>query len=147
MSFLNLLTVVNEAYNKKDMESKDGELPKYVNLILDYIETHLSGDLSLETIAEKCGISVYYMSRVFKKRTGSTIHNYVLFKRVSSAKRYISEEWPVDKVRDLCGFGTGLAFTTAFKKIVGVTPAAFARTTASGKGAPGTGESPGSESS
>ena len=130
-NFLNLLSVVNRLYGEREDASKDSEMPEPVNRVLDYIETHLNGDLSLETIGRGCGSSIYHMSRVFKKRTGSTIHNYVLFKRVSAAKQYLAEGWSSDKVRDLCGFGTGLAFTSAFRKIAGVTPAAFARAKAS----------------
>lgn len=125
--FLALLRAVNKAYGERGEAAEDGGLPELVNLILEYIERHLGGDLSLEAIGEGCGLSIFHMSRLFKRHTGSTVHNFVLYKRVSAAKRYIAEGWPLDEARRLCGFGTSLAFASAFKKIAGVTPAAFAR--------------------
>ena len=43
-----------------------------------YIESHLSGELSLEAIAGVVGVSRFHLSRVFAVSTGSSLAGYVL---------------------------------------------------------------------
>src|SRR5881628_2268772 len=42
-----------------------------------YIESHLSGELSLEAIAGVVGVSRFHLSRVFAVSTGSSLAGYV----------------------------------------------------------------------
>jgi AraC-like DNA-binding protein len=94
---------------------------------MDYVNRNLVGDLSLDAISGKCGISRYYLCRMFKKETGSTLHNYILFKRVSEAKRLLAAGLKVAQASELCGFGSVIRLSAAFSKVVGKTPGAYAK--------------------
>lgn len=127
LAFLELLLFTNRVFKETEKAEELPFLPEPVLRAMDYIERHLDGDLSLETIGRECRVSVYYLCRAFKSQTGSTIHNYILYKRVSEAKRLLRDGVKVSQVGALCGFGSTARFTEAFKKIVGQSPSAFAR--------------------
>ena len=67
------------------------------------------------------------MCRIFKKETGSTLHNYILYKRVAEAQRLLGEGWKPGQVSAMCGFGAMSRFVAAFKKVMGTSPSAFAK--------------------
>lgn len=127
LAFLELLLFTNRVFRETEKAEELPLLPEPVLKVMEYIERHLDGDLSLETIGRECRVSVYYLCRAFKSQTGSTIHNYILYKRVSEAKRLLRDGMKVSTVAALCGFGSVARFAEAFKKIVGQSPSAFAK--------------------
>ncbi|CAH1658317.1 hypothetical protein CHELA40_30287 [Chelatococcus asaccharovorans] len=98
-----------------------------VKKIIGWIEDHLEDDLTLEVIAERAGYSPYYFSRMFLAHTRRTVMEYVRGRRlVRGAKRLLNE--PGLRLVDLafdCGFDSQEAFTRAFKRMFGTTPARF----------------------
>ena len=50
-----------------------------------YIESHLSGDLSLEIVAEAAGVSRFHLSRAFSVTTGCAFAAYVRARRLTLA--------------------------------------------------------------
>ena len=53
--------------------------------VLIYIQTHLDGDLSLETTAGQVGISPFYFHRLFQQFTGETLKKYTQRLRLERA--------------------------------------------------------------
>jgi AraC-like DNA-binding protein len=125
ISFLEILLFTNKVFKEYDKNNESQNFKEPIASILNYIEDNIAGDLSLDTISRKCGISVYHMCRIFKKETGSTIHNYILFKRVAEAQHLLEEGWKPGKVGAMCGFGAMSRFIAAFKKVTGESPSAF----------------------
>ncbi len=130
VAFLEILMFTNRVFGADD-RGEEGEggpgLRGPLASVLDYVDNNLAGDLSLETIGQKCGISVYHLCRIFKKETGSTLHNYILYKRVAEAQRLMGEGWKPGQVSAMCGFGAMSRFVAAFKKVTGTSPSAFAK--------------------
>ena len=58
------------------------EYIKRINSILAYIDTNLSADLSLETIAKLAFYSPFHFHRLFKSITNETLNGYVTRKRI-----------------------------------------------------------------
>lgn len=92
-----------------------------------WIEERLEDELSLDVIAGKAGYSPYYFSRMFQAHTRRTVMDYVRGRRlVRGARRLLAE--PELRLVDLafdCGFDSQEAFTRAFKRLFGTTPARF----------------------
>jgi AraC-like DNA-binding protein len=126
-AFLEILVFTNRVFGESDGKTEKSSLPDSLASIMDYIEDHIAGDLSLETISASCDIGKNYLCRLFKKETGVTLHNYILYKRVAEAKRLLGEGVKPSQARGMCGFGTMGRFSVAFKKIVGASPSAFAK--------------------
>ncbi len=87
-----------------------------------YMNEHFSEDLSLNMIAGAVGLSTYYFSRVFRKETGYTPHEYLVSRRMASA-RYLLRHTQLS-LREICeqtGFSSESVFCNAFKKQHGMT--------------------------
>lgn len=90
---------------------------------LQYIDCHLSEDISLEAISEVVNTSPSYLSRVFKKECGETLTEYTTRRRIESAKELLLQpDQLVYQVSELVGFNDPTYFSTIFKKYTGVTP-------------------------
>ena len=87
-----------------------------VDQLLHYINTHLTDDLSADSLAKKYYINKYYLMRRFKEATGYTLHQYVLSKRLIQGRTLISGGVPVTKAAVMCGFGDYTTFIRAYKK-------------------------------
>ena len=88
-----------------------------------YIESHLSGDLSLEAIADVVGVSRFHISRAFGVTVGCALASYVRGRRLSEAARTLVDGAPdILAVALDTGYGSHEAFTRAFRQHFGLTP-------------------------
>jgi len=94
--------------------------------VIEYIEEHLDGDLSLEKMAAEVDISPIYLARAFKAAVGQSPHRYVLGRRVERAKELLrNTEMPVVDVALSAGFSSQSHLSYWFQRYVGVSPAAY----------------------
>jgi AraC family transcriptional regulator len=88
-----------------------------------YIESHLSGDLSLETVAGAVGVSRFHLSRAFTMTAGCAFAAYVRARRLSLAAKTLEHGAPdILAVALDAGYGSHEAFTRAFGQQFGLTP-------------------------
>lgn len=90
--------------------------------IIEYINSHLTEPLTLDSLSERFYINKHYMDKAFKKATGSTIINYLLFKRVILAKEYIANGESASNAALMVGFSDYSTFYRAYKRILGAAP-------------------------
>ncbi len=91
-----------------------------------YINDHLTQELSLENLAVQAALSPFYFSRLFKRETGFSPHQYILATRISNAKFLLQST--SDSVKNICftvGFTSESSFCTAFKGQTGMTPSEY----------------------
>ena len=62
------------------------------NKALWYIESHLSGDLSVETIAASSHVSPFHLSRAFPLATGQSLAAYARARRLSEAAKLLAKQ-------------------------------------------------------
>lgn len=94
--------------------------------IITYINEHFTENLSIETLADRSGLSQYHFIRTFKKETGFTPHEYLINTRMATA-RYLLKTTELS-VKDICfntGFSCESVFCNAFKKHHHMTPAQY----------------------
>ncbi len=90
------------------------------------IETDLSADLSLKTIAKKNNVSSGYFSVIFKKEIGQTLTEFVNQKRVERAKELLkTTSLQIQTIAQHCGILDLHYFCRIFKKAVGKTPSEY----------------------
>ena len=87
-----------------------------------YISENLTEDLSLEKIAKSFFISKFYLCRAFKSYVGSSLHNFIVAKRVALAKRLIDSGEVASSVAYKVGFGDYSTFYRAYVKHIGKAP-------------------------
>lgn len=94
-----------------------------VSIAIDYIESHLTNKLDLETVARAVHYSKYHLHRVFMDTIGLTIHDYVLRRRLSeSAKLLIFSNKSIIEIALISGYESQQAFTTIFKQMYKKSP-------------------------
>lgn len=90
---------------------------------IDYVQAHLDQDLSLAQIAAAISISPTYFSRLFKRATGSSPHQYVIQQRVERAKVLLkTTDLALANIALQVGFSSQSHLTQHFKRLTGVTP-------------------------
>ncbi|NEQ42548.1 MAG: AraC family transcriptional regulator [Leptolyngbya sp. SIOISBB] len=94
--------------------------------VIDYIEAHLTADLSLSDVALAAGLSKFHFSRLFKAAIGLTPHQYVLKRRIERAAVVLSQgDRAIAQVAQQFGFADQSHFTRTFKQFKGLTPKQF----------------------
>lgn len=78
-----------------------------VHEVQDYLIDHLSGENSIEMLAELVAMSPRNLSRVFKEKTGVTILEYLTQLRIENARTLLNNpNYTVDYIAAQCGFKT-----------------------------------------
>jgi AraC family transcriptional regulator len=94
--------------------------------VRDFVQDHLSQDLSLEALAEQTGFSAYHFARLFRQTTGESPHQFVLHQRIERAQRLLKEkDLPLVHVALESGFASQSHLTQVFKRYLGLTPRAY----------------------
>jgi len=90
--------------------------------VIDYIEAHLTDDLSLEIISEYAGVSDYHFRKIFFYISGMTLSEYIKNRRLSEASKDLLQGKKVTDVAFKYGYESIDGFTRAFKKWCGFLP-------------------------
>ncbi len=98
----------------------------YIRSAQEYIRAYYNSNISLKDICEQIHVSEYHFIRMFFKKVGVTPHRYLLMVRMERAKELLStKKYSVAETAMLSGYESISAFSTAFKKLCGVSPADY----------------------
>ena len=102
--------------------------PARLRRIKELVHAKLEDELSLKDMAQSVELSPAHFSRMFRKSTGATPHEFVLRQRVERAKDMLCEgEMRVIDVAVACGFKTQQHFWRVFRQICGASPTEYRR--------------------
>ncbi|WMT43025.1 helix-turn-helix domain-containing protein [Paenibacillus sp. D2_2] len=91
--------------------------------VQQYIQSHLSADLCLQTIADRVHLHPVYLSKVYKKETGENMTEYVYQLRMDKALSLLNNrELKVYEVAEQVGYNNPAYFIRVFKNHFNVTP-------------------------
>ena len=94
--------------------------------VCDRIEESLDGDLSLARLASDVGLRAHTLATAFRRVYGVPLHQYVIARRVERAKALLRNgDLAVAEVALATGFASQSHLTTAFTRVVHVTPARY----------------------
>lgn len=97
-----------------------------IEKITEHIKNNLSDDLSVNDIAKKLNISVYYLSHLFKQFTGISILEYRNELRLTKAKQMLTEgRLSVNEIAIRCGFCNASYFAEVFSRSEKISPSQF----------------------
>jgi AraC-like DNA-binding protein len=103
--------------------TQDNRALRYSEKIMKWIDAHYAEEASLEQLAEELHLSKFYVSRVFRQETGSSITDYLTARRIKQACRLLqTTTLPVEQIGIQVGLPDGSYFIQLFKKVVGTTP-------------------------
>lgn len=94
--------------------------------VLNYIEEHLTEELSNDLLANIGHLHINHFIRIFKEKTGQTPQRYIMQKRMNTAKRLIDETaLSFTEIAELSGIYDVTHFSKAFKVHFGMTPSKY----------------------
>jgi AraC-like DNA-binding protein len=96
--------------------------------VLDYIDRHLEGDLTLDSMASVACLSRFHFARAFKQAVGQSPLRYVIARRLERAKVLLIEgEAPLVEIALALRFSSQANFTRAFRQSTGMPPGQYRR--------------------
>ena len=133
-TIINLLTIRRTLRNKfsgnesqehkveqKEMLSPDDNLMQRVMNVIN--ENLGDSDLSVDSIAQKVGISRVHLHRKMKELTNQTPHSFIRNIRLQQAAKLLKEgKQSITEVMYTCGFSNAASFSTMFKNLYGCSP-------------------------
>jgi transcriptional regulator GlxA family with amidase domain len=106
----------SETLSMQSAEDEFGALHEWIN-------RHLSDDLSLASLAHRTGMSERSFSRHYARTTGVTPARAIERLRVETARRLLSESrLPVKRISQRCGFGSEETMRRSFLRVLSATP-------------------------
>lgn len=114
---------------KKKVREVPVEEAKIISNTKTYIKEHYMENISLEDIAKAVYTNRSYLSRIFKKKTGENLFDYVNRYRIEQAKLHIDEgNKKIYEVAALVGLEDTAYFSKVFKKYMGLSPKEYEKT-------------------
>lgn len=93
-----------------------------LNRVIDYIEEHLTDEISLESVADYARVSDFHFRKVFFYLSGMTLSEYIKNRRLSEANKDLLAGERVIDVAFKYGYESTDGFTRVFKKWSGLLP-------------------------
>jgi two-component system response regulator YesN len=110
------------------IQEKKSETDAITKFVFEYVEANYGGDLSLDAIAHKLGITGPYLSSYFKEKTGTNFSDYIYTVRMNKATEMLIEtDLLIQDIASLVGYFTVASFNRVFKRYTGMTPSEFRR--------------------
>lgn len=89
-----------------------------INAAIDYVEQHLTDDLTLERLAAVAHFSPFHFHRIFSVLVGETPNRFISRIRIERAATLLAQQ-PTRPVTDIgveCGFANPSSFSRAFRE-------------------------------
>ena len=97
-----------------------------LDAMLDFIDSRLDEQLSLDDLAEHVQVSRAHFVRRFRAVTGVSPHRYLTMRRIEKAKQLLRDSTlPLGQVALAVGFSSQSHFTQVFHSETGSTPSQF----------------------
>lgn len=122
--FLQLMIFLNRLFLGYSLDASEADIEndERIGQIINYINSNLEKELSIDHVSAMFFMSKYYLMHKFKEKTGYTVHNYILKKRLIKAAQLIKKGAQVTETCTSCGFGDYSNFERAFRKEFGLSP-------------------------
>ncbi len=122
-----LLVFINkEPRSPDDLSDREpDEMPGMIYDVIRYVRMNYRTISGIEEIAAHFYMNKDYLTRVFKRHTGFTVHDYIRSVRISKSKIMLKRGTGVTETGFHCGFNSTSYFIRVFEKATGVTPAKY----------------------
>jgi AraC family transcriptional regulator len=94
--------------------------------IKEFVDAKIEDELTLCEMAQAVELSTAHFSRMFRKSTGETPHQFLLRRRLERAKEMLrSADGRVMEVAVACGFKSQQHFAQVFRRVCGASPTEY----------------------
>ncbi|MCC8181840.1 MAG: AraC family transcriptional regulator [Clostridiales bacterium] len=125
LALLGRLGIVLDKFQDSTLSKQQAYNEQFIQ-VCNYINKHCTENLTLEQVAEHAGFSKYHFSRLFKKFTGTTFHEYLTSSRILWAKKLlVDSSTSITEIAMRSGFNSLATFNRIFKNELGCTPSEY----------------------
>jgi AraC-like DNA-binding protein len=118
-----VLLLLAELNRKEHTESSDKRsVDATVLRCIDYISQNLSKELNIEQLAKAVVASPSYITHIFKREMGISVHRYIVQKRMILARDLLLSGEHASKIYADCGYRDYSSFYKAYVRIFGFAP-------------------------
>src|ERR1700691_5784988 len=118
-----------DAEGIRPSESRGALLAWQLNRVVDYIETHLAEKIMAMDLADLANVSVGQLTRAFKISVGVPPFHYIASRRVELACMLMSTtRKPLSQIAIACGLCDQAHLCKVFRRMIGLSPSAWRRT-------------------
>lgn len=108
-----------------DMKNSGDDALPLIEQACRLIELNIMENPNARDIARKLNVSYESFRKLFKARKGISPHEYIIRKRVDTAKTMLLQKKDISDIAAELGYCDSFAFSKQFKKISGVSPSRF----------------------
>lgn len=113
---------------KMKAKRMENTFTRAVSESIGYIETNLHMPIRIDEVAEHVNLSAGYFSVLFHKETGEAFSDYVLRRRIETARNMLCySDYSSTEISEILAFSSQSYFISCFKKATGMTPSAYRR--------------------
>ncbi len=95
----------------------------YIHEAIVFIEHNFQNPITVEEIAETCGLNRSYFGKIFREAVGSTPQEFLMkYRMVKASELLILTGMPIGDIGCAVGYSNPLHFSRAFKHIYGISP-------------------------
>ena len=95
----------------------------YIKEALVFIDRNYQRDISIEEIAEVCGLNRSYFGKIFRDAVGKSPQEFLISYRMTKAAELLKlTELSINDISNAVGYPNQLHFSRAFKKTYGIPP-------------------------
>lgn len=95
----------------------------YIRESLNYVEQNFQNDITVEDLANVCGLNRSYFGKIFKDSTGKTPQQFLLTYRMIKATELLKlTKLSIGDISNAVGYTNQLHFSRAFKNVYGISP-------------------------
>lgn len=102
---------------------KESVISKPIVQCIDYVYKHIHNRITVNDLADYTGLSVSYLSRLFKKELGVSVSDYIREKKIERAQNLLRySNYSFIEISNYLAFSSQSHFIQTFEKYVGLTP-------------------------
>jgi AraC family transcriptional regulator len=102
--------------------------PWQVRRAKDFLNANLRGDVSLDSIAAECNLSVSHFAHAFRRTFGRPPHRWLMDRRLDAVKHLLlNSRLTLAEIASDCGFADQSALNRSFKRVLGESPGEWRR--------------------
>lgn len=133
LSSENNLTVLKEFTQKCLLECESAIASRKAHVenpvikkVCDYLNMHLSEDLSLEQMADFANVSSFYLSKLFKEEKGVTFINFISDRRLEKTRELLKNtDLSIKEITTEVGYNDQNYLSRIFKNRYGLSPSEY----------------------
>lgn len=107
----------------KNNQASGMEQENHIELVKRYIHENLDRDIHREDIARHVHLNEDYLSRIFKRKMGTSLKEYIVTEKISVAQQMIrTTALPISFIALKIGYSNYSHFSKTYKKVTGISP-------------------------